>query len=191
MQVHLAGHTDNGTHCIDTHDGRVIDDVWELYRRVHERTGGRATLLEWDANIPKFPVLQREVRKARGFAMAGSPPPERWRREPARRAAAGDAANAGCRPWSCTRGRRRRPALPAGTPPVAGGGGRARDVVLPSKSLSSVERLDIYAHMYYARLLEILVDEYPTTRQILGPEFSRACRRFLARHPSRIARSIS
>ena len=59
-------------------------------------------------------------------------------------------------------------------------------VVLPSKALSSVERLDIYAHMYYARLLEILVAEYPTTRQILGPvAFAAAGREFLARHPSR------
>ncbi|MGH8131231.1 MAG: HvfC/BufC family peptide modification chaperone, partial [Steroidobacteraceae bacterium] len=59
-------------------------------------------------------------------------------------------------------------------------------VVLPSTALSSVERLDIYAHMYYARLLEILVAEYPTTRQILGShEFATLCRRFVARHPSR------
>ena len=40
-------------------------------------------------------------------------------------------------------------------------------MVLPSKALTSAERLGIYAHMYYARLLEILVAEYPTTRQIL------------------------
>jgi len=59
-------------------------------------------------------------------------------------------------------------------------------VVLPSKALTSVERLDIYAHMYYARLLEILREEYPTTRQILGAEaFEQACRRFLERNPSR------
>jgi hypothetical protein len=59
-------------------------------------------------------------------------------------------------------------------------------VVLPSRSLSSVERLDIYAHMYYARLLEIMVAEYPTTRQILGPPaFARACRQFVRRNPSR------
>lgn len=70
VQVHLAGHTDNGTHCIDTHDGQVIDEVWRLYGLVHERTGGRATLLEWDASIPKFPVLQREVRKAARFRKA-------------------------------------------------------------------------------------------------------------------------
>ena len=67
VQVHLAGHTDNGTHCIDTHDGRVIDEVWKLYARVHDRTGGRATLLEWDANVPKFSVLQQEVGKAARF----------------------------------------------------------------------------------------------------------------------------
>jgi len=59
-------------------------------------------------------------------------------------------------------------------------------VVLPSKALTSVERLDIYAHMYYARLLEILVAEYPTTRQMIGPrEFAAASRRFIARNPSR------
>jgi hypothetical protein len=59
-------------------------------------------------------------------------------------------------------------------------------VVLPSKALSSVERLDIYAHMYYARLLEVLENEYPTTRRILGDEvFWRACRAYVHRHPSR------
>lgn len=59
-------------------------------------------------------------------------------------------------------------------------------VVLPSKALSSVERLDIYAHMYYARLLEVLEHEYPTTRRILGDEaFWRACRAYVHRHPSR------
>jgi hypothetical protein len=70
VQIHLAGHTDNGTHCIDTHDGRVIDAVWDLYARVHSRAGPRATLLEWDAQIPKFSVLQQEVRKAARFRNA-------------------------------------------------------------------------------------------------------------------------
>ncbi|MGB5132892.1 MAG: DNA-binding domain-containing protein, partial [Steroidobacteraceae bacterium] len=63
---------------------------------------------------------------------------------------------------------------------------RLESVVLPSKALSSVERLDIYANMYYARLLEILGEEYPTTRQILGDQvFWKAGRRFLQRNPSR------
>src|SRR5688572_15141967 len=65
----------------------------------------------------------------------------------------------------------------------------ARDpgaAVLPSKQLTSVERLEIYAHMYYARLIEVMEAEYPTLRQILGPHaFAAACRRFVAKHPSR------
>lgn len=63
---------------------------------------------------------------------------------------------------------------------------RLESVVLPSKALSAIERLDIYAHMYYARLLEILIAEYPTTRQILGDKaFERVCRRFVQRNPSK------
>jgi len=65
VQFHLAGHTNCGTHLIDTHDGPVIDPVWELYRYACELTGGVATLLEWDAQIPAFPVLEAEIEKAR------------------------------------------------------------------------------------------------------------------------------
>ena len=32
VQFHLAGHEDNGSHLIDTHDSAVVDEVWELYR---------------------------------------------------------------------------------------------------------------------------------------------------------------
>jgi hypothetical protein len=67
VQIHLAGHTDLGTHCIDTHNGRVVDAVWDLYSYVQERRGNTATLLEWDADIPKFEVLQREVGRAARF----------------------------------------------------------------------------------------------------------------------------
>ncbi|MCE9554418.1 MAG: DUF692 domain-containing protein [Planctomycetes bacterium] len=65
VQCHLAGHTNCRTHLIDTHDGAVIDPVWELYRRAHELTGGISTLLEWDASIPPFPVVHAEVLKAK------------------------------------------------------------------------------------------------------------------------------
>ena len=59
-------------------------------------------------------------------------------------------------------------------------------VVLPSRQLTSVERLEIYAHMYYARLLEVMEAEYPTLRQLLGPHaFAAACRQFVAKNPSR------
>ncbi len=67
VQIHIAGHTDKGTHCIDTHDGRVIDEVWALYAEVQRRAGSRATLLEWDANIPPFEEVHAEVLKAAQF----------------------------------------------------------------------------------------------------------------------------
>jgi uncharacterized protein (UPF0276 family) len=65
VQFHLAGHTNCRTHLIDTHDGQVIDPVWELYRLAHRLTGGASTLLEWDAKIPPFPVVHAEVLKAK------------------------------------------------------------------------------------------------------------------------------
>lgn len=67
VQIHLAGHSDKGTHCIDTHDDRVIDAVWQLYAEAERRSGGRAALLEWDANIPPFPEAHAELLKAAQF----------------------------------------------------------------------------------------------------------------------------
>ncbi len=67
VQFHLAGHTHCGTHIIDTHDGAVIDPVWDLYALAHQLTGGAATLLEWDARIPPFPEVHAEVLKARNY----------------------------------------------------------------------------------------------------------------------------
>ena len=73
VQFHLAGHTNMGTHCIDTHDGQVIDPVWELYRLAYRLTGGVSTLLEWDAKIPPFPEVHAEVLKARQYIDGAHP----------------------------------------------------------------------------------------------------------------------
>jgi hypothetical protein len=68
-QFHLAGHTDLGTHCIDTHDGRVVEEVWKLYREAVRLGGGAATLLEWDARIPSFDEVYAEALRARAWAL--------------------------------------------------------------------------------------------------------------------------
>jgi hypothetical protein len=73
VQFHLAGHTNCGTHLIDTHDGRVINPVWDLYRLAHQLTGGVSTLLEWDARIPAFPVVHAEVLNARNYMASELP----------------------------------------------------------------------------------------------------------------------
>jgi uncharacterized protein (UPF0276 family) len=65
FQIHLAGHTNLGRYIIDTHDGPVIDPVWDLYRATIERTGAVSTLIEWDDRIPAFDVLMAEAERAR------------------------------------------------------------------------------------------------------------------------------
>jgi uncharacterized protein (UPF0276 family) len=70
VQVHLAGCTDCGSHMIDTHNQPVPDRVWPLYSLVQQKTGGVATLLEWDADIPPFPELLAQLGKAKA-ARAG------------------------------------------------------------------------------------------------------------------------
>jgi len=64
VQLHLAGATDCGTHLIDTHDHPVRDEVWALYRLAQQLTGGVATLLEWDAQLPSYDDLLAELAKA-------------------------------------------------------------------------------------------------------------------------------
>ncbi|MBU2136938.1 MAG: DUF692 domain-containing protein, partial [Alphaproteobacteria bacterium] len=65
VQMHLAGPSDGGDHLMDTHDHPVPEAVWPLYARAQIRTGGVATLLEWDARIPAYPDLVAELDKAR------------------------------------------------------------------------------------------------------------------------------
>ena len=70
VQMHVAGHTNNGTYIADTHIGPVIDPVWKLAREASRRSGGASLLLEWDAEIPPFEDVHREALKAAAFAGA-------------------------------------------------------------------------------------------------------------------------
>jgi uncharacterized protein len=66
-QIHLAGHTDAGTHLIDTHDHPVPPPVWEIYREAVRRFGPISTLVEWDDRIPSFEELVAEADRARAL----------------------------------------------------------------------------------------------------------------------------
>jgi uncharacterized protein len=65
VQFHLAGHSDHGTHLLDTHDQPVREEVWALYERAVRRFGAVSTLIEWDDNIPEFSVLADTAERAR------------------------------------------------------------------------------------------------------------------------------
>jgi uncharacterized protein (UPF0276 family) len=72
VQVHLAGHTNHGTHILDTHDGPAIDAVWDLYACLCARTGPVSTLFEWDASIPPLADVRAEAEKARPLRAAAA-----------------------------------------------------------------------------------------------------------------------
>jgi len=67
-QFHLAGHSDFGTHVIDTHDHDVGKDVWDLYGHALDRFGAISTMIERDDNIPDFPELLAEMNQAKQIA---------------------------------------------------------------------------------------------------------------------------
>ena len=70
-EIHLAGHTeqndDEGGLLIDSHDGPVADAVWKLFEIVIARCGPVPTLVEWDSNIPDWPVLKDEAAAAQAI----------------------------------------------------------------------------------------------------------------------------
>lgn len=72
VQLHVAGHTDHGTHIIDSHIGPVVDDVWKLLGEAHQRARGAPVLLEWDAEIPSFERTHAEALRAKDFIGGGA-----------------------------------------------------------------------------------------------------------------------
>jgi uncharacterized protein len=70
LQFHLAGHSEAGTHKIDTHDEPVCEDVWSLYGEACRRFGTVSTMIERDDNFPPFGDLMAELDRARTIAKA-------------------------------------------------------------------------------------------------------------------------
>jgi uncharacterized protein len=68
-EIHLGGHDEDRDDCgqrllIDSHGAPVVDPVWALYAHVITRGGARPTLIEWDNDVPDWPVLQAEAARA-------------------------------------------------------------------------------------------------------------------------------
>ncbi len=86
-EIHLAGHALEADEkqrplLIDTHDRPVDAMVWGLFEHAIARTGPVPTLIEWDADVPAWPVLEADAQHADAILFAAQP------RE-ARRAAVG------------------------------------------------------------------------------------------------------
>jgi len=77
-EIHLGGHDpDSDEHgaplLIDSHGRPVADPVWALLARAIARGGPRPVLIEWDNDVPDWPVLAAEAARA-GAVLEGRSP---------------------------------------------------------------------------------------------------------------------
>ncbi len=68
-EIHLGGHAvdqdDHGADLlIDDHGHPVADPVWALYAQALRLGGPKPTLIEWDNDVPEWPVLMAEAARA-------------------------------------------------------------------------------------------------------------------------------
>jgi uncharacterized protein (UPF0276 family) len=204
-QLHLAGHSDQGTHLLDTHDHPVCDGVWALYRATLERFGPVSTLIEWDDHIPAFAELVAESERARAIGdevkavsprrPVGTEQPSQASRGPTADKRAngleGELRSGNNAPTLRELEQRLYHLIVAPEGVTAGlvelgleADDLSREIVADVR-LSAVERLDIYANMYFFRLEDILRDEYPKLAAVLGAAgFHDLMVEYLARFPS-------
>ncbi|MBY0428990.1 MAG: DUF692 family protein [Alphaproteobacteria bacterium] len=162
IQIHLSGHSNMGTHIIDTHDDHVVDEVWQLYKYVlHKAARPINTMIEWDDNIPEFPVLYAELEKAKAAAndahnheplpnLAVTHPPYRANIQTSLSAAQTQMQDA-----------------------ILRGHDNANepDAWIKSKEhFTPAEQLGVYINGYRFRLYNVTAEDYPVLKHALGKE---------------------
>jgi len=78
-EIHLGGHDedrdDHGQRLlIDSHGAPVVDPVWDLFAHTIARGGARPTLIEWDTDVPDWPVLAAEAARAAAILLPAPEP---------------------------------------------------------------------------------------------------------------------
>jgi uncharacterized protein (UPF0276 family) len=68
-EIHLGGHEEDADDqvavlLIDNHGHPVVDPVWKLYAETIATAGPKPTLIEWDNDVPDWPVLAAEAALA-------------------------------------------------------------------------------------------------------------------------------
>ena len=170
QQIHLAGHSDNGDHIIDTHDHPVAEPVWELYAQACARFGAVAAMIERDDHIPPLVELLAEMDIARRIA-----------------------ADHTAQPPSAVVPVALPPSEGADAPCLATVQRQVADRVLAEplsaapQDFVATGRLPIYHHAYRARLAEVLADTYAKTALYMGSDhFDSHARAYAVAHPPHI-----
>ncbi len=68
-EIHLGGHDEDEDETgapllIDSHGKAVVDPVWALLDYTLAKSGLRPLLIEWDTDVPEWPVLAAETARA-------------------------------------------------------------------------------------------------------------------------------
>ncbi len=68
-EIHLGGHDEDEDETgapllIDSHGKAVVDPVWALLDYTLAKSGPKPLLIEWDNDVPDWPVLADETRRA-------------------------------------------------------------------------------------------------------------------------------
>lgn len=160
IQIHLSGHSDMGTHIIDTHDDHVVHEVWQLYKYVvHQAGRAPNTMVEWDDKIPEWDVLYAELGKAK--------------------AAARDAANYTPLPELAEVTPRYVASI---APPLADAQATMQEAILQSETNHSspsvwirakeqfapADQLAVYVNAYRYRLYDVVAEDYSVLKHYLG-----------------------
>ncbi|MBK0327630.1 DUF692 domain-containing protein [Rhodobacteraceae bacterium F11138] len=68
-EIHVGGHDQDADEhgaplLIDSHGKPVADPVWDLLAHTLERAGPKPVLVEWDNDVPDWPVLRAQANRA-------------------------------------------------------------------------------------------------------------------------------
>ncbi len=164
VQFHVAGHSHEESHIIDTHDHPVCPEVWDFYREAVTHFGPVSTMIERDDNIPPLAELVDELDHARSIASEVS--------APAQAARGGGMKSLRELQETFQRG------ILAGD-----------DSILAEVNDSAKEQrkvlFGVYRNAYVARLAEILADDYEQLHAYLGDQaFAKLVKAYIDANPS-------
>lgn len=162
VQIHLSGHSNMGTHIVDTHDDHVVDGVWALYKYVVHKAGRTPnTMVEWDDRIPTWDVLVAELDKAKAAAL-----------DAAHFAPLPDLAKPGA-PYTPNHITALPEAQTRMQEAILQGGkwdSKPEEWIRPKETFAPADQLAVYINAYRFRLYDITAEDYPVLKHYLGNE---------------------